>query len=220
MHSIELKIINDANMFSGIIESTQKITDVTRLDKALRIKVSRPSFFNDLKRGDSIAINGICLTLEDFTSEVMEFTLGYETLRIIFGDSTSLESLDSFKKKLNLERSLRFGDRIHGHLVSGHVDCKAVIIDKQWQGESLLFKIQLPVAMEPFIWKKGTVAVNGVSLTVNELGESVSEGKFFEVCLIPETIKQTNLSDYDRNEFFNLEADYLIKGLYQASLKK
>ncbi|MBN8536085.1 MAG: riboflavin synthase [Deltaproteobacteria bacterium] len=192
-------------MFSGIIEAKKNILKVISLNQALLIQLERPHFFQDVKSGDSIAVNGVCLTLEAFDAETLQFTLGYETLNILQWKKENL-----IGKNVNLERSLRFGDRIHGHLVSGHVDSLAQAIEKKQLGESLFFRFSLPLQSKKFIWKKGSVAVQGVSLTVNELDENS-----FTVCLIPETLKNTNLSDIKEGEWVNLECDYLIKGITQ-----
>jgi riboflavin synthase len=196
-------------MFSGIIESTQIIKNTKSFNQVIQIEIERPSFFQDLKIGDSIAVNGVCLTLESFTSESLFFTLGFETLSLLKWKEEDLKN-----KSVNLERSLLFGDRIHGHLVSGHVDALAKILQREEQGDCLIFSFEIPRNLKPFIWAKGSVAVQGVSLTVNQVSEHA-----FSVCLIPETLRKTNLNQIQVNDWVNLEADYLIKGLSQ-SLKK
>ncbi len=192
-------------MFSGIVETKKKIVEVISLNQALRIHIERPHSFQDIKCGDSIAVNGVCLTLESFDAKILQFTVGYESLNILQWKKENL-----IGKNVNLERSLKFGDRIHGHLVSGHVDSLAQVIERKQLGESLFFRISLPLQFKKFIWKKGSVTIQGVSLTVNELDE-----KSFTVCLIPETLKNTNLSDIKEDEWVNLECDYLIKGITQ-----
>lgn len=196
-------------MFSGIIEATQIIKNTKSSNQVIQIEIDRPVFFQDLKVGDSIAINGVCLTLESFTSESLFFTLGFESLSLLKWKEDDLKN-----KSVNLERSLLFGDRIHGHLVSGHVDALAKTLDRIVQGDCLIFWFEIPQNLKPFIWTKGSVAVQGVSLTVNQVLENS-----FSVCLIPETLKKTNLNQIQVNDLVNLEADYLIKGLSQ-SLKK
>jgi riboflavin synthase len=119
-------------MFSGIIEATQIIKNTKSSNQVIQIEIDRPVFFQDLKVGDSIAINGVCLTLESFTSESLFFTLGFETLSLLKWKEDDLKN-----KSVNLERSLLFGDRIHGHLVSGHVDALAKTLDRIVQGVSL-----------------------------------------------------------------------------------
>ena len=193
-------------MFTGIVESQSPILQVTPLDSALQIVVKKPIPFDDLKVGDSIACNGICLTLEKFDDETIQFTIGHETIEVTGWDANQLEG-----RFLNLERSLRFGDRIHGHLVSGHVDALGTLKQKKWQGECLLLTVEVPDEAKKYIWKKGSVALNGVSLTVNFVN-----GNEFEVCLIPETLKQTNLEKLNEGDKLNLETDYYLKGMLNA----
>ena len=117
-------------MFSGIVESVQPILSTEKGHGALRISIRRPSEFNDIKTGDSIEINGVCLTVESCAeADKMTFALAAETLQVL----AWTEGSNLVGKKVNLERSLRFGDRIHGHLVTGHVDSlgKVQFLEKQ-----------------------------------------------------------------------------------------
>lgn len=194
-------------MFSGIVESVQPIVFVQKgLGSLIRIRVSKPSEFNDLKVGDSIAVDGVCLTVESFDSETITFALAAETLRILQWSPENPESLKG--RKLNLERSLRFGDRIHGHLVTGHVDSLGLVTRSEGQGENWFLDVKVADSLLPFIWKKGSITLNGVSLTINELkGSTVSVG------LIPETLKRTNLGDLKIGSMINVEPDYMAKAL-------
>lgn len=193
-------------MFTGIIEEKAKILEISAGDQSLQIKVQRPKDFTDIRVGDSIACNGVCLTVESFNSEVMNFTIGFETLQITGWTLQALEN--SF---LNLERSLRFGDRIHGHLVSGHVDTVTPLVSKEWAGDCLLLNFQLPERQSSQVWEKSSVALNGVSLTVNWI-----ENNEFQVCLVPETLRKTNLDDLQTGQSVNLETDYYMKGLLKS----
>lgn len=193
-------------MFTGIIEEKSPILEVIAGDQSLQIKVVRPKSFDDIKVGDSIACNGVCLTLEDFNEANMLFTIGYETLQITGWTAQILEG-----QVLNLERSLRFGDRIHGHMVSGHVDSPSCVMDKKWVGDCLLLNFEIPEKHQSEIWAKSSVALNGVSLTVN----SVENGQL-QVCLVPETLRKTNLDQLQPGQKVNLETDYYMKGLLQA----
>lgn len=198
-------------MFSGIIEGLETVKSVEILDQAIRIWVSRPQHFDDVKAGDSIALNGVCLTLEPgFTSEMLVFTLGAETLRVLKLGS-SAEALK--KHPVNLERSLRFGDRMHGHMVSGHVDGLAEIVDSKAIGDSWWIRLKTSSQDSRYLWKKGSVTLNGVSLTVNQV-EKATDQTFLEVTLIPETIQRTNLTSYHVDEVVNLEWDWMAKGLF------
>lgn len=197
-------------MFSGIVEAHGLIINSqsrTSLDgnNLVQLQVQRPSDYTDLRAGDSIAINGMCLTLEAWDQESMTFTLAAESLRIL--EIVQPDPLVGLP--VNLERSLRFGDRIHGHLVSGHVDARGQILEIQTTGGSWEMDIGFPKMMAPYIWKKGSVAVNGVSLTVN----SVDKGKF-RVCLIPETVKRTVFQFSKAGDAVNLEADWYAKAMF------
>jgi riboflavin synthase len=194
-------------MFSGIIEARATITDVTERPAILQIRVQRPSTFDDVKNGDSISTNGVCLTVEDFSSEWLQFAIGYETLKVTAWNPQSL-----LYSSVNLERSLRFGDRLHGHMVSGHVEETGKVVESLYQGENLLLTVSFPNTLSPFIWKKGSIAIQGVSLTVNEVTAST-----LSVCLIPETLEITNLKALQVGDTVNLEADYFAKALFHFS---
>lgn len=192
-------------MFTGIIESTQKIVSVQENDQSISIKVTKPDFYNDLRIGDSIATDGVCLTVEDFSSHLV-FTLGFETLKVMGWNKTSL-----LGRTVNLERSLRFGDRIHGHLVSGHADGTTTLVRREDAGDCLILDFKIPAGFGQYFWKKGSITINGVSLTLNEV--SVDS---FSVCLIPETLKKTNLSQIKIGELVSFECDYFMKGFLNA----
>ena len=194
-------------MFSGIIEQQSEILDVVEKQTSVQITVRRPKTFDDLKLGDSIATNGVCLTVENLQSTTMQFTLGQETLKFLDRAFINWKIL-----KLNLERSLKFGDRVHGHLVTGHVDQLGEVIESFASGECWLLKIKL-FDGQGVVWKKGSIAINGISLTVNEV-ETTAEGLYFSVCLIPETIKKTNLADYRIGDLVMIETDYLAKAYF------
>jgi len=169
----------------------------------LSITVEKPINFNDLNHGDSVAVDGVCLTVEAFDEKQMAFTLGPETLRITGWTPSGVQ-----KRMVNLERSLRLNDRIHGHLVTGHVDTTARIVAAETEGETLRLSIEIPKALEALIWPKGSLAVNGVSLTINRVS-----GGSFDVGLIPETLRRTNLGALKAGDLVNLEADNMARGL-------
>jgi riboflavin synthase len=194
-------------MFSGIVESVQPILTVQKGTGALiRIGVQKPKEFDDLKLGDSIATDGVCLTVEAFDSETITFALAAETLRVLQWSPDSPEHLKG--RHLNLERSLRFGDRIHGHFVTGHVDSLGKVVRSEGSGENWFLDVEVAPSVLPYLWKKGSITLNGVSLTVNEvMGAKVSVG------LIPETLKRTNLGEQKVGSFINVEPDYMAKAL-------
>jgi riboflavin synthase len=190
-------------MFSGIVETTGIINGVRERDGVLECSVVRPAQFDDVKIGDSIALDGICLTLERFDQESLTFALGPETLRV-----TGWHIGGLLGKLVNLERSLRLNDRIHGHLVTGHVDALGTVVLSERQGEAWNLTIAIPKTLSPYIWSKGSVAINGVSLTVN-----ASSACDFQVGLIPETLKRTNLGRLEKDSAVNLEIDNMARGL-------
>lgn len=193
-------------MFSGIVESVMPIVSSQELPNAYRIQVKKPSEFNDIKLGDSIACDGVCLTVEAFDESQMTFALAAETIRVLNWNPQSW-----IGKVVNLERSLRFGDRIHGHLVTGHVDSLGEVVRADLQGESFFLDIKVQPTILPFVWKKGSVTLNGVSLTVNDLHEDV-----VSVCLIPETMKRTNLGSLSAGSKVNVEPDYMARAIQRS----
>lgn len=193
-------------MFSGIVESVMPILSSQELPNAYRIKVKKPSEFNDIKNGDSIACDGVCLTVEAFDDQQMTFALAAETIKILQWNPQSW-----IGKKMNLERSLRFGDRIHGHLVTGHVDSLGTVTRASLEGESFFMDVQVKETILPYVWKKGSVTLNGVSLTVNDL-----HGDIVSVCLIPETMKRTNLGDMKPGSIINVEPDYMARAIQRS----
>lgn len=193
-------------MFSGIVETTTTLLRSEKMNQALRIWVQRPAFFNDIKTGDSICVNGACLTVEAFDQNEIQFCLGHETLTLL------KESLPAWERSpLNLERSLKFGERVHGHLVTGHVDSSAKVVLSQANGDVWDFAVEISSKLIPFFWQKGSACINGVSLTISKIENNVI---FF--CLIPETLKVTNLQFYKVNDYINLESDYLAKAYIRS----
>lgn len=193
-------------MFSGIVESVMPILSSQELPNVYRIKVKKPSEFNDIKNGDSIACDGVCLTVEAFDDEQMTFALAAETIKILQWNPQSW-----IGKKMNLERSLRFGDRIHGHLVTGHVDSLGTVTRASLEGESFFMDVQVKESILPYVWKKGSVTLNGVSLTVNDLNNDI-----VSVCLIPETMKRTNLGEMKPGSVINVEPDYMARAIQRS----
>ena len=183
-------------MFSGIVQEFSKKTEVKSKDYGINLSVRvTKKFTKGLKKGDSVAVNGVCLTVKKFNSDTINFDVIHESLKL-----TNLKSLNS-DLPLNLERSLKMGDEIGGHLVSGHVHSKGKILDFKKSKETLL-KIELPKSIKGYILKKGYVALNGISLTVVNV-----DSKSFSVSLIPETLENTNLKFLKKGDLMNIEAD-------------
>ncbi|HKB92509.1 MAG TPA: riboflavin synthase, partial [Opitutaceae bacterium] len=150
--------------------------------------------------GDSIAVNGCCLTVTEFDSERLFFDVLEETRR--------LTNFDALKPgaAVNLERSLSFNGKIGGHFVTGHVDAKGMIDCFELRGSDHYLRIRVPSAFSRYLVYKGSIAIDGISLTVAEV-----EGDFFAVWLIPHTLQATNLREHDEGEEVNLEFDLLAK---------
>lgn len=188
-------------MFAGIVEAKTSIQSLNEQAGTLTIILEKPTSFNDIGIGDSIAVNGVCLTVESFNDKSIQFSLGPETLRVTGWSGLKLQG-----QVLNLERSLRWGDRVHGHVVLGHVDGMAEVVNLQdAPGPVRILEFRLlKHDLMAFLWQKGSVTVNGVSLTVNEVNDATDT---FSVCLIPETLKRTNLADLQHNHLVTIEVD-------------
>jgi len=193
-------------MFSGIVECQSQVLSALPRGGVLEIHVVRPSYFNDLSVGDSICANGVCLTIESFDEQSMAFALAAETLQVTGWGIKSL-----LKKSVNLERSLPLGGRVHGHLVAGHVEGLGEVVSFEKKGENAFLKVAFPSKLAPYFWRKGSVAIDGVSLTINQV-----EGQALEVCLIPETLKRTNLGELFKSSKVNLEVDSFARGLVET----
>jgi riboflavin synthase len=141
----------------------------------------------------------------------MTFALAAETIKVLKWEPSSW-----LGKKINVERSLRFGDRIHGHIVTGHVDSLGTVLRADLQGASFFLDINIAKSMGPFVWKKGSITLNGVSLTVNDVVETQTGEYTVSVCLIPETMKRTNLGDLTKGARVNVEPDYLARAIQRS----
>jgi riboflavin synthase len=192
-------------MFTGIVEELGEVVSVEHLDGAARITVRGPQVTADVRHGDSIAVNGTCLTVtglsgSDFTADVMA-----ETLR-----RTGLGDLAP-GAPVNLERSLRVGDRLGGHMVQGHVDGVGAVTSRVSGERWDVLRITVPPGLARYLVEKGSVAVDGVSLTVSALGGGPAEPPWFEVSLIPATLAATTLGRLRPGASVNLEADVIGK---------
>ena len=187
-------------MFTGIIEETGTITAVKRESDSAYFRIACNVVTDGTKIGDSIAINGACQTVIKIGSGWFEVFSSYETLKL-----TTLSSLKT-GSIVNLERALRLSDRLGGHIVSGHVDTQAALIAKRHDGEAVELTFSAPASQMRQIVKKGSVALDGVSLTVAEV---FPDG--FSVAVIPHTIENTTLKYLKTGDKVNLETDLLSK---------
>lgn len=188
-------------MFTGIVEECAQVEIFDRSGPgAFRLAVRGRMSGDGLIIGESIAVDGCCLTVVDFDENRICFDLLEETVRV-----TRFSELQA-SDQVNLERSLQYGGRLGGHFVSGHVDTTGTVRTFEKRGEDLWLQISIPEGFGRYLIYKGSVTVNGVSLTVAE-----TDSDLFAVCLIPHTLNVTNLSDLKVGSKVNLEFDLLGK---------
>ncbi|WP_371530316.1 riboflavin synthase [Streptomyces sp. NBC_01283] len=187
-------------MFTGIVEELGEITAVENLDDASRFRVRGPVVTDGAKHGDSIAVNGVCLTVvehegAEFTADVMAETLNRSSLGALAPGS-----------RVNLERPTAVGDRLGGHIVQGHVDGTGEIVDRKPSENWEIVKISLPAELSRYVVEKGSITVDGVSLTVVDAGPD-----YFTISLIPTTLALTTLGIKQPGDPVNLEVDVIAK---------
>jgi len=191
-------------MFTGIIEAIGEITQATALNEqssnGLALTIAPGSLnLSDVKLGDSIAVNGVCLTVTALDNRQFSVAVSQETLNCTQG-------LDRAGAQVNLEKAMRLSDRLGGHLVSGHVDAVGTVVKFEPIGECIELIVRAPQPLLRFIAQKGSITVNGVSLTVNRI-----EGDQFSVNLIQHTLAMTNLQSLSPGMAVNLETDMLAR---------
>ncbi len=187
-------------MFSGIIADVGQIKSAQDRDGGLRLVVATHTLgLADVQLGDSIAVNGVCLTATAIDGDNFTVEVSRETLDCTVG-------LDVVGATVNLEKALRLSDRLGGHLVSGHVDGVGEVIAFDDLGESWKLVIRAPQNLAKFIAIKGSITINGVSLTINQVG-----GSEFALNLIPHTLQMTNLKNLSAGSRVNLEVDMIAR---------
>ena len=195
-------------MFSGIVERLGTVRSVSLRDKAMDLTIE--TGFPDLELGESVAINGVCLTVETFDAT------GLATFHLS-GETLSRTPLDQLKagSKVNLERAVAASTRLSGHIVQGHVDNVATLASVQRAGDSYALRVFVPQDLRQYVVEKGSITFDGISLTVNELHDGIIRGNQmgFEVGLtiIPHTWDHTNLSSLEIGTRMNVEVDVLSK---------
>ena len=195
-------------MFTGIVEELGEVVAIDDLADAARLTVRGPQVTEGVSHGDSIAVNGVCLTVTGssdgtFTADVMRETLDRSSLGALVPGTL-----------VNLERPVRLSDRLGGHLVQGHVDGTGTIVSRAPGEHWDVVRITLPSGLARYVVEKGSVAVDGISLTVSAVGDDAGDGRsasWFEVSLIPETLKRTTLGAKQPGETVNLEVDVIAK---------
>jgi len=186
-------------MFTGLIEVVGTIAELETTSSGFRIRIRTP-LASELAPGDSLAVNGVCLTVTAADNGVVHAEIGPETARV-----TALGSLQH-EQRVNLERPMRVDSRIGGHFVQGHIDGTGVIDEIRPDGDSHWLTISFDRGLSPYLIRKGSIAVDGVSLTVAGLG-----GNVFDVMIIPFTWANTNLSSLRLRDRVNLECDIIGK---------
>ncbi|MGB4766655.1 MAG: riboflavin synthase [Rugosibacter sp.] len=199
-------------MFTGIISALGGITQITPLATGVRLTVKAPAnYLDDVAIGDSIAHNGVCLTLISKTDNTYAVDVSRETLDCTVG----LDALN----EVNLEKALRLADRLGGHLVAGHVDGTGEVVRITPVGESHEFVIRAPLAVARTVAPKGSITVNGVSLTVNRVVKSSASTNEpsveFSINLIPHTLANTTLRHLQAGSRVNLEIDLIARYVEQ-----
>lgn len=195
-------------MFTGIIEQTGTIATITAKGGDRRLRIDAPALdLSDVALGDSIAVDGVCLTVvaHDATGFAMD----------VSAESLSRTTIGEFSigRRVNLEKALTPTTRLGGHLVSGHVDGVGVIERREMVGESIRFAIRVPDALAKYIAVKGSICVDGVSLTVNAV-----DGACFEINIIPHTAKLTTIGEYTVGRRVNIEVDIIARYLERLLL--
>ena len=187
-------------MFSGIITDIGSIKQATDREGGLRLVIATSALdLSDVHAGDSIAVNGICLTVIEHSAGSFSVDVSRETL-----DCT--EGLEAIGDAVNLEKALRLSDRLGGHLISGHVDGVGEVTRLADLGESWKLDVYAPRSLAKYIAPKGSIAINGVSLTINEVSDNE-----FSVNLIPHTVAMTNLKNLHAGSRVNLEVDMIAR---------
>lgn len=194
-------------MFTGLVETTGTVASVVNTGNGIRLSVSPASTF-DLQLGDSISVNGVCLTVTKKDAGI-SFDVSPETLK-----STTFGTL-KVGDRVNLECALRLSDRLGGHIVTGHIDGTGVIKDKRTSGEYTFYTFDTPSEILKYIVKKGSITVDGISLTVVDL-----DARSFQVAIIPHTLTATNLGEKGVGDRVNLEADIIGKYVERLLGKK
>ncbi|MHB1237899.1 MAG: riboflavin synthase [Gallionella sp.] len=199
-------------MFSGIIADIGSIKQVIARDGGLRLEIATSTLgLDDVQPGDSIAVNGVCLTVVKIDGKHFSIDVSRETLNCTAG-------LDAPGAAVNLEKALRLADRLGGHMVSGHVDGVGEVVAFTDLGESWKLSVRAPQALAKYIAVKGSITINGVSLTVNQVS-----GNEFSLNLIPHTLSMTNLKNLRACSHVNLEVDMIaryVERMMQAKIEQ
>lgn len=190
-------------MFTGIIEAVGRVQQITPRNGDVRLTIATEKLnLSDVKLGDSIATNGICLTVVELTGQGFAADVSNETLR-----RTCLKTWQ-VGTRVNLEKALMPTSRLGGHIVSGHVDGLGEIISFKPDARSLQYQVRAPDSLAKYISEKGSITVDGISLTVNAI-----DGATFSLNIVPHTVQETNVGQWQTGSVVNLEVDLLARYL-------
>ena len=187
-------------MFTGLIEGTGKLKTIEPRGKDMRLSIQASFDLEGFQTGESVAVDGVCLTVVFWQARTFTVDVSQETL------SRSTLGQRSVGDEVNLERALRLGDRLGGHLVNGHVDGRARVMARKQRGDSLVLTFEVVAELGRYIIEKGSVAVNGVSLTVNRCDE-----QSFDVNIVPHTARWTTIGNWRVGDEVNIEVDIIGK---------
>lgn len=191
-------------MFTGIVQAVGKVREPEKLGDGVRLTIVTPEEFHleEVRVGDSIAVNGACMTVTKIEGNSFQIDVSAESL-------SKTSGLDTFGE-VNLEKAMRLGDRVDGHLVSGHVDGVGSVESMTQVAESYKLVIRAPLKLSPYLAYKGSIAVNGVSLTINDV-EDTAMGALVSINLIPHTMQVTTLKNLKAQSWVNLEVDTIAR---------
>ena len=192
-------------MFTGIVTELGVVASVTATDTGRRLVIEAPRSSADLVVGDSIAVNGVCLTAVEVADSAVSLDVVQESL-----DRSNLGSVGP-GDAVDLERPMAASGRFDGHIVQGHVDAVGLVANRSSEGDATRMRVSLPTALTAYVVEKGSITVDGVSLTVTGVSPPGSEQPWFEVVLIPHTVDVTVLGRRNIGDAVNLEADVIAK---------
>ena len=196
-------------MFTGIIQTIGKISKIESNDSDSYIVFEVEKFIlDDIRIGDSISVNGVCLSVIKKTEDTFSVDVSNETMRL------TTFSVLKVNNNVNLEKAMILSDRINGHFVSGHIDGTGIIKEKKREGRSTFFLIEFPQDLKKFVSKKGSISIDGVSLTIN-----TTQGNSFGVNIIPHTLSETIMSEYKEGDKVNIEVDLIARYLDKLTEK-
>lgn len=192
-------------MFTGLVEGIGTISNIEQLEDAVRLSIELPGTCSEVGLGDSVSVQGVCLTVAALHETTMTADVMLESLR-----RSNLAQL-AVGDAVNLERAMSAGGRFGGHIVQGHVDATVTVLERTPSTHWEVFRCSLPRHIQAYVVEKGSITLNGTSLTISTLGELVDGDSWFEVSLIPTTLQDTTFGQIQPGDALNVEVDVLAK---------